>query len=136
MAASERVLIDTSAFYAVFSDADRFHNRASGVYHILQDRRQELWVTSYTLVETLALLHRRLGFEVVSTFSEWGGSNLQVLWVDRLLHQAAWDRFFASQGHGLSFVDWTTVVASREMDAPVFTFDDGFANEGLRVVPR
>ena len=43
----------------------------------------------------------------------------------------------AEQGRGLSFVDWTTAVASREMeDAPVFTFDEGFANAGLPIVPR
>ena len=40
------------------------------------------------------------------------------------------------RGQGLSFVDWTTVVASREIGAPVFTFDGGFANQGLPVVPR
>ena len=36
------------------------------------------------------------------------------------------------RGRGLSLVDWTIAVASREMGAPVFTFDGGFANEGLR----
>ena len=136
MAVSERVLIDTSAFYALFSNSDRFHDRASLAYEGLRDRRWELWITSYTLVETLALLHRRLGFEVVSAFSEWWRSNLQVRWIDGPMHDAAWGRFMAVQGRGLSFVDWTTVVASREMDAPVFTFDGGFANEGLPVMPR
>ena len=44
----------------------------------------------------------------------------------------------AERGRGLSFVDWTTVVLSREMrvPVPVFTFDAGFANQGLAVVPR
>ena len=42
----------------------------------------------------------------------------------------------AERGRGLSFVDWTTVVLSREMRVPVFTFDAGFANQGLAVVPR
>ena len=93
-------------------------------------------MTSYTLVETVALLHRRLGFEVVSRFSEWRESNLQVLWIDSRMHTVAWERYMAKQGRGLSFVDWTTAVASHEMDAPVFTFDGGFASKGLPVVPR
>ena len=46
----------------------------------------------------------------------------------------------AERGRGLSFVDWTTVVLSRKMrvpvPVPVFTFDAGFANQGLAVVPR
>ena len=137
MALPERVLVDTSAFYALRSATDLFHDRARVAYQHLLDREQELWTTSYTLVETAALLHRRLGFEVVSEFSEWGRrSGLQMLWIDGRVHGEAWDRFMAHQGRGLSFVDWTTVVASHEIGAPVFTFDGGFANQGLPVVPR
>ena len=131
---SERVLIDTSAFYALFYATDVFHDRARSAYELLTDREYELWTTSYTLVETIALLHRRMNFEVVSKFTEWRSSNLGVLWIDSRVHDSAWVN---AQGRGLSFVDWTTVVASREIDdALVFTFDAGFANEGLPVVPR
>ena len=137
MAMVERVLVDTSAFYAIYSATDRYHHRASAAYERLTDGGQELWTTSYALVETVALLHRRLGFEVVLEFSEWQRrSNLEVLWVDGGIHEAAWGRFTDRLGTGLSLVDWTIVVASREMGAPVFTFDGGFANEGLAVVPR
>ena len=83
------------------------------------------------------MLHRRMGFKVVTEFSEWRlESNMQVLWVDDRMHDAAWQQFTAAQGRGLSFVDWTIVVASREMGTPVFTFDSDFANKGLSVVPR
>ena len=137
MVLPERVLIDTSAFYALRSATDLFHTRASAAYERLLDREQELWTTSYTLVETVALLHRRLGFEVVSEFSEWRRrADLQVRWIDSRMHDEAWDRFMAERGRGLSFVDWTTVVASYEMRSPVFTFDGGFASQGLPVVPR
>ena len=133
----DRVLIDTSAFYALHSAVDRFHDRANVVFQDLMDTKQEFWTTSYTLVETVALLHRRLGFSVVAEFSEWRDrSNLQVLWIDSRVHDQAWDRYMADQGRGLSLVDWTTVVVSHEIRAPVFTFDGGFANQGLAVVPR
>ena len=100
---------------------------------------QEFWTTSYTLVETIALLHRRLGFSAVADFSEWRRqSDIHVSWIDSRVHTEAWDRYMAERGRGLSFVDWTTVVLSREMrvPVPVFTFDAGFANQGLAVVPR
>ena len=135
MATPERVLIDTSALYAIRSATDLFHDRASAAFERLKDTNPELWATSYTLVETVALLHRRLGFEVVSEFSEWREANLQVLWIDSRTHSAAWDRYMAERGRGLSFVDWTIAVASREMGAPVFTFDGGFASQGLHVLP-
>ena len=138
MALPDRVLVDTSAFFALRSATDLFHDRASLAYEALIDREQELWATSYTLVETIALLHRRLGFQVVSEFAEWRRrANLKVLWIDSAMHDEAWNRFVAEQGRGLSFVDWTTTVASRGMeDAPVFTFDGGFVNSGVPVVPR
>ena len=131
----ERVLVDTSALYAIYSDSDMFHRRAAAALEQLVDTDQELWATSYTLVETVALLHRRLGFEVVSAFSKWCESNLRVVWIDSRMHAEAWSRFAAVEGRGLSFVDWTTATASRQMGAAVFTFDEGFANEALPVVP-
>ena len=135
MAGTERVLVDTSALYAIFSENDLFHDRARAVYEHLINANQEIWTTSYALVETVALLHRRLGFEVVSELSEWRlDSNLQVFWIDGRIHAEAWDRFMAGQGRGLSFVDWTTAVVSRDMGAPVFTFDQDFVSEGLPIV--
>ncbi len=138
MALPDRVLVDTSAFFALRSASDLYHAGASLAYERLIDREQELWTTSYTLVETVALMHRRLGFEAVLEFSEWRRrANLRVLWIDSGMHDEAWSRFMAEQGRGMSFVDWTTAVASRQMeDAPVFTFDKGFADAGLPVVPR
>ena len=137
MALPSRVLIDTSAFFALRSSTDLFHDRARVAYERLVDREQELWTTSYTLVETVELLHRRQGFAVVSVFSEWAArANLQVLYVDNQMHAAACQRYKVEEGRGLSFVDWTTVVVSREIDASVFTFNQGFANQGLPVVPR
>ncbi len=136
MALAERVLVDTSAFYAIHSATDLFHDRARAAYERLTDRDQKLYTTSYTLVETIVLLHNRLGFEVVSRFSEWQQSSVEVFWIDSRVHTEAWDRFMAHEGRGLSFVDWTTVLASYEIGAPVFTFDGGFAKQGLAVVPH
>ena len=137
MAGTERVLIDTSVLYAIYSAEDLFHLRASDGYRRLANTNQELWTTSYVLVETAALMHRRLGFEVVAEFSNWlKEPGVNVRWVDSSMHEAAWNQFMAEQGRGLSFVDWTIALASREMSAPVFTFDGGFANQGVSVVPR
>ena len=132
----ERVLIDTSAFYALLSTRDQFHDRARDAYERLIDREQKLWTTSYALVETTALLHHRLGFQAISDFSEWHNSDLEVFWIYRQVHAEAWGRFISNRGQGLSFVDWTTVIVSQEIGAYVFTFDSGFAKQGCPVVPR
>ena len=62
MADSDRVLIDTSALYALRSADDLFHERANATFREMTLSEQEFWIPSYTLVETIALLHRRLGF--------------------------------------------------------------------------
>lgn len=96
-----------------------------------------MWTTSYTLVETVALLHSRLGFEVVSAFSEWlRRAGVQVFWIGDRVHEAAWNQYTANAGRGMSFVDWTTAVVSGQMGAPVFTFDRGFTDQGFSAVPR
>lgn len=136
MALPDRVLVDTSAFYALRSATDEFHARARDSYERLIDREQELWTTSYALVETVALMHRRLGIETVLAFEAWQDrSRLQVLWIDSRMHGLAWSRFMEKRGRGLSLVDWTLAAASRELNAPIFTFDTGFATEGLPILP-
>ena len=76
MALPDRVLVDTSAFFALCSASDLFHSKASLAYERLIDREQELWTTSYALVETIALLHRRLSLK--SSRSSRSGVDEQV----------------------------------------------------------
>lgn len=137
MAETNHLLIDTSALFAILSTKDDYHDRATSAYQDLVQAEARLWSTSYALVESLALLHRRGGFSAASTFTDWSkDANLQVMWVDEQLHNAAWTRFTESRGQGLSFVDWTIAIASRELGAHIFTFDADFIQQGLPVVPR
>lgn len=66
--------------------------------------------------------------KLVSAFAAWQHeARLRVVCVDSRIHDEAWSGFAAEQGQGLSFADWTLALASREMAAPVLTFDAGFA---------
>ena len=132
----ERVLIDTSAFYALISANDDFHNEAKEAYEVMIDREQELWTTSYVLVEVIALVHRRLGFDPLRIFMEVIAQAVQVFWVDLTIHNEAWRQLVASRGMGLSFVDRTTALAAGHLRAHVFTFDRGFIQQGIPVIPR
>ena len=132
----EDVVVDTSAFYALISASDEFHDSAVAAYERLVDRDLELWTTSYALVETIALVHRRLGFETLSQLLSVIESNVRVFWIDSSLHSIAMREFTSSAGRGLSLVDWTIVLAARIRSAHVFTFDTGIADNGVIVVPR
>lgn len=132
----ERVMIDTSAFYALLSTGDEFHVQARHTYDDLIDHEDDLWTTSYVLVETTALMHRRLGFPTLEVFADSIKGIVQVFWVESSVHNEAWRRFAENRGAGLGFVDWTTAVATRRLRAQVFTFDQAFGRQGIAVIPR
>lgn len=54
-----RVFVDTSALYALLDEDDANHARAAKAFAELQG--SELTTHAYVLVETLALVSRRLG---------------------------------------------------------------------------
>lgn len=137
MLSPKRAIIDTAAFYALISSTDAFHDQAKLAYERLLDWEWELWTTSYILVETSALAHHRLGFEPLKTLMETLLSDVvHVLWVESTIHYEAWRRMAERQGKALSLVDWTTVVAAERLKARVFTFDQGFRQEGILVFPH
>ena len=137
MPSPERAILDTSALYALISATDTFHTQAKLGYERLLDWEWELWTTSYILVETSALVHHRLGFEPLKTFMETVLSGIiQILWVENTLHSEAWKRMVRRQGMEFSLVDWTTMVVAERLKASVFTFDQGFRQEGVLIFPR
>lgn len=131
-----RVVVDTSAFYALISSSDAFHTQAKSSYGRLLDWEWQLWTTSYILVETSALVHHRVGFEALKTFMETILSGIvHVLWVENTIHSEAWRRMMGRQGREFSLVDWTTMVVAERLKASVFTFDQGFRQQGILIFP-
>ncbi len=136
MRAADRVIVDTSALYALISSTDEFHATARGTYDELLTGDSELWTTSYVLVEFGALVHHRLGFNSLRTFVESTEGVFDTVWIDETLHAEAWKQLLQREGRGLNFLDWTSLLAARSLQATIFTFDTGFASEGAAVIPR
>lgn len=137
MLSSKRIIIDTSALYALISATDAFHTQAKSSYERLLDWEWELCITSYILVETSALVHHRLGFQPLKTFMEAMLSGvIRIVWVENTVHGEAWERMNRRQGKDFSLVDWTTMVVADRLKASVFTFDRGFRQEGVLIFPR
>jgi len=136
VADAERILLDTSALYALISTTDDFHTIASKAYEDMFARRAELWITSYVFAEFGALVHSRLGFSRLQSFVESVEDVYQTFWLERTMHARAWSEVRQRNGKGLNFVDWTTFLAAQRLDAKIFTFDRGFRDEGAEVIPR
>lgn len=134
MVAPERVIIDTSAFYALVSSSDTYHAQARLGYGRLVDWEWELWTTSYIITEISTLVQRRLGPECLSVLMETILSgDIRVLWIENVIHREAWRQMSLTGDTQLSFVDWTTVVSAQRLNASVFTFNREFHQQGVLV---
>ena len=109
------VLVDTSAIYAFVSPDDRFHDQSKEVYTELLERGDQLYTTSYVLVESSALIQRRLGFESLKAFIDSIQGVWEILWIYQSAHEQIWKRMMARGGSRLSLVDWSAVVSAQKL---------------------
>lgn len=128
-----KVFVDTSAFYALASATDEFHEPAREIYEGLLRKDAELLTSSYVLVESFALIQSRLGFPVLQEFVSSIEGLIRVIWVDEELHRRAWA--LLQQRQTVSLVDCTSFLIARGEGCQVFAFDEDFAREGLAVLP-
>jgi predicted nucleic acid-binding protein len=119
-----RVLVDTSAILALLVPTDTAHEQARQEFDRLASERATLFVTSYVLVETYALLGRRFGPAALDRFRREFAPLLQVFWIAREIHEKALDLLLADGRRDLSLVDAASLVVFREerLDA-IFAFD-------------
>jgi predicted nucleic acid-binding protein len=130
-----RVFVDTSAVVALLVSSDHAHPPARRAFEGLRARSARLTTTSYVLVETYALLERRFGLEPVRAFRLGFAPLLDVVWVDREVHEEGLDLLLHRSARGLSLVDAVSFVAMRAQRVDeAFAFDRHFEAEGFRLV--
>jgi predicted nucleic acid-binding protein len=127
-----RVFVDTSALIALVVASDAAHASAARAFSRLESRQSVLVTSSYALVETYALLGRRYGHRIVEQFREQLQSLLEVVWVDRELHERGLDRLLGREIRGLSLVDAVSfVIMERERIEQAFAYDRHFEQVSL-----
>lgn len=127
--------VDTSAWYAVLDEADPNHTPAAVTLRSLLPA-EALVTHSYVVVETIALVQRRLGLGAVDSFVSKLLSPVRVTWVDPDLHDRAVGAMLAARHRDVSLVDWTSFELMRRHGmSSAFTFDSDFANQGFSVLP-
>ncbi len=94
----------------------------------------QLLVHSYVILEAVALMSRRLGWEPTHRFLA-DTDKFQIRWVDEGLHRAAVKRFVERQGR-VSLVDEVSFLVMRESGARhALAFDKDFWSEGFLSYP-
>jgi predicted nucleic acid-binding protein len=130
-----RVFVDTSAILALLIASDVAHPSACRAFERLKEAEASLVTTSYVLVDTYALLGRRIGMSAVADFRERFAPLLEVIWVDAALHEQALDALLADGRSDSSLVDSSSFIAARQQQVDaVFAFDRHFEEAGFTTI--
>ena len=130
------IFVDTSAFYAIVDDRDPNHDRARSALGSLVGADAPLTTHEYVVVETTALVQRRLGLAALRRFVDDLLPLVEITWVDETLHGEAREALLAAGRRNVSLVDWTSFLVMRRLGVRrAFTFDPDFGVEGFEVLP-
>lgn len=133
--AIENVFIDTSAFYALMDRSDSYHEKAKQLWAILLDNNVSFKTTSYIVIETLALIQSRLGFEAARLYSRDILGLIDVLWVDEPRHNLGFELWLSLGQKKLSLVDCVSFITMRRYGLEnVFGFDRHFNEQGFKIL--
>jgi predicted nucleic acid-binding protein len=133
---SKMIFVDTSAFLAMLSVGDLNHQRASQCWRNLLEESQALFTDNYVIVESIALIQKRLGLEKLHQFQEKIMSLLDIEWVGEEQHNTAIEAVLTANQRNLSLVDCLAFETMRRLDIEIaFTFDEHFREQGFNVIP-
>jgi predicted nucleic acid-binding protein len=126
------VFADTSGLFALLAHDDAMHARAKLNFSYFSAHDVRLMSSSYVLLETIALLHRRIGIAAVADFQAKIVPLLEIVWVDAEWHARALQRLFALGRKDVSLVDCLSfeVMEARNLRT-VFSFDKHFEERGF-----
>ena len=133
---SRAIFADTSAFLALLNAGDPKHTAATDTWIRLVERDEYVITSSYTLIETITLLHSRQGTAIVEQFLSDIMPLVEVVWADVPMHTAAITAMLAHPGRsGPSLVDCMSfeVIRQRRIE-DAFAYDPHFAGRGFKVI--
>ena len=131
------LLVDTSALYAILDADDLNHASARKTWISLLNENEDLISTNYILVETFALVQRRLGMDAVRTFHQDIAPVLQIEWLNAVQHAEALNQLLVASNRQLSLVDWSSFLAMRRRRIKTaFAFDSDFGAQGFECIPK
>ncbi len=128
------VFADTSALFALLVRDDLMHIRAKENFAYFARNGVRLLTSSFVLVETVALLQRRIGLAPVHDFNAKILPLLEVVWIDAEWYGRAMQRLLGQDSRDLSLVDCVSfeIMEAREL-REAFTFDRHFEENSFKI---
>ncbi len=126
------IFVDTSGFFALLVKNDYMHIRAAENFKYFSEHNTQLITSSFVLVETTALLHRRVGLPAVNDFNLKILPLLEVIWVDKDWYAKAFQRLMSQNRRDISLVDHLSFEIMESMQIScAFAFDKHFEQSGF-----
>lgn len=130
------VFVDTSAIYALLVRTERGHAETGTAFERLLEAPRSLISSNYVMVETVALLQRRIGLHAVHDLQSRIAPLLTIRWIDEALHRRASERLLRTDKRGVSLVDCSSfTIMDAEGIEEALSLDRDFEVEGYRVSP-
>lgn len=130
------LFVDTSALYALLDVDDRFHRAAAAAFSHVSPDKTLMLTSSYVVLETLALIQTRLGMSAVRKWKTEFHGILEIVWIEKQLHEEALTALVAAAKPTISLTDWSSFLIMRERGIEnVFSFDRHFAQQGFNLLP-
>lgn len=118
--------------YALANRRDAHHAAANERFQALLAAGERILTHNYVILESLALLHRRLGLSAAVELAR-STDAFEVEWVNKTIHDEAVRRLGTS-GRDVSLVDHVSFLVMRQRQiATAFAFDRHFVEEGFHL---
>lgn len=128
------VFVDTSGLFALLVQNDAMHTRAKKRFAFFARQKAGLYTSSFVLVETAALLQRRIGLESVRDFNLKILPLFEVIWVNAEWYAKAVQRLFVQGKKSLSLVDCLSFeIMESQNISMAFAFDEHFEDAGFKI---
>lgn len=129
-----KIFADTSGLFALLVKNDDMHVRAKLNFSYFAQHRVQLMTSSFVLVETTALLQRRVGLAAVHDFQSKIMPLLEMIWVNAEWYTRAIQRLFALNNRDIGLVDSLSfeIMESCEI-THAFAFDKHFPENGFTI---
>lgn len=125
----EKIMVDTSAVYALIDRSDDLHEKAKNLFKKLSEKDVDLILTNFILAETHALILSRIGHELAR---EWLKN---LVWkIERVKEEdekRAREIIIAYKDKSFSYTDATTFAVMERLKLNVaLAFDNHFTQFG------
>ena len=127
------IFLDTSAIYALADVADPNHGRVREHFRRALDAGEAILTHNYILVESMALIQKRVGLGAATHFAR-DAKAFEVVWVDEAMHDEAAACLAKTGKRGVSLVDQVSfLVMQKHGIRTALALDPDFLVAGFRL---